>query len=107
MITDSDNRLGRNGADEIKIHPFFEGIEWNKLRNMRPPYIPSVASEISAENFDKFDEEEPFYAGDSKKKGFNGKRIDMNFIGYTYKGDVAEDKQMLLNILKDLDTLTD
>jgi serine/threonine kinase 38 len=106
MITDSDSRLGRNGADEIKVHPFFEGIDWNKLKLMRPPYIPNVASEISAENFDKFDEEEPFYAGD-KKKGFNGKRIDMNFIGYTYKGDVAEDKQMLLNILKDLDTLTD
>lgn len=87
MITDSDNRLGRNGAEEIKAHPFFEGVEWSKLRQMRPPYIPKVSSEISAENFDNFEEEEPFYAGDKQKK--TGKRIDMNFIGYTYKGDVV------------------
>ena len=34
LITDPENRLGRNrGADEIKQHPFFEGVEWgNKLR---------------------------------------------------------------------------
>lgn len=23
MVTDADKRLGRNGADEIKAHPFF------------------------------------------------------------------------------------
>lgn len=74
---------------------------------MTPPYIPNVSSDVSNENFDKFEEEEPFYNNDSKKKGFNGKRIDMNFIGYTYKGDVAEERQMLVNILKDLDTLAD
>lgn len=32
LITDSDNRLGRNGAEEIKNHPFFEGMDWSTLR---------------------------------------------------------------------------
>jgi hypothetical protein len=32
LIADSDIRLGRNGAEEIKSHPFFEGLDWSKLR---------------------------------------------------------------------------
>ena len=38
MITDADNRLGRNGAEEIKSHPFFDGVDWNTLRNLTAPY---------------------------------------------------------------------
>ena len=40
MICDADTRLGRNGAEEIKAHTFFEPINWGELRNMTPPYIP-------------------------------------------------------------------
>jgi serine/threonine kinase 38 len=32
LVTDSDNRLGRNGAEEIKSHPFFEGVDWANIR---------------------------------------------------------------------------
>jgi protein-serine/threonine kinase len=28
MICEPENRLGRNGVDEIKDHPFFEGMDW-------------------------------------------------------------------------------
>jgi hypothetical protein len=42
LIADSSERLGRNGATEIKIHPFFEGINWKKIREKIPPYIPEV-----------------------------------------------------------------
>jgi len=40
LICDSDTRLGRNGCDEIKAHPFFKGTDWDKLRDLTPPYIP-------------------------------------------------------------------
>lgn len=59
MIADSEVRLGRNGADEIKAHPFFNGFDWTNLRKRKAPYIPKVKSDISNENFDHFDEEEP------------------------------------------------
>lgn len=64
LICESDHRLGRNGAEEIKDHPFFKKVnfDWLNVRKQRAPYQPNVSSEISAENFDKFDEEEPFYA---------------------------------------------
>ena len=108
FITDSDNRLGRNGCDEIKNHPFFENFDWSKLRQQQAPYQPNVTSEISTENFDKFDEEEPFFGGNDPKngkKGFGGRKLDMNFIGYTYKADVENEKSMLVNVLKDLDAI--
>ncbi|KAK7262726.1 hypothetical protein RJT34_30306 [Clitoria ternatea] len=35
---DPDNRLGSTtGANEIKQHPFFRGINWPLIRNMSPP----------------------------------------------------------------------
>jgi len=38
MINDSEVRLGRNGADEIKNHPFFEGFDWVNVRKKKAPY---------------------------------------------------------------------
>jgi hypothetical protein len=32
MINDPEIRLGRNGVDEIKNHPFFEGFDWTIVR---------------------------------------------------------------------------
>lgn len=54
LICESDNRLGRNGAEEIKCHPFFDGLDWSSIRKQRAPYQPNVSSEVSAENFDEF-----------------------------------------------------
>lgn len=105
MITSSDQRLGRNGAEEIKNHPFFEGLDWKNLRNMKAPYQPQVSSDISNENFDKFDEEDPFFQDAKKKRG--ERKIDMNFIGFTYKGDVQDEKSKLNSVLKELDSITE
>jgi len=106
LIADPEVRLGRNGAEEIKAHPFFEDVDWENLRSQIAPYQPSVTSEISNENFDHFDEEDPFYPDEERKakaKANGGnRRIDMNFIGYTYKADVEEQRMMLVNVLKDL-----
>ncbi len=32
LIADPKDRLGANGVQEIKAHPFFSGINWSKLR---------------------------------------------------------------------------
>ena len=42
LIADPCERLGVNGVEEIKAHPFFFGIEWNKVRDKRAPFIPDV-----------------------------------------------------------------
>ena len=38
------NRLGLNGPDEVKDHPWFKGFQWEKLLNkeLLAPYVPDV-----------------------------------------------------------------
>jgi serine/threonine kinase 38 len=37
-----DERLGLNGVAEIKVHPFFAGINWKKIREKPTPFKPEV-----------------------------------------------------------------
>ena len=36
------NRLGSNGPDEVKNHPWLEDFPWDKLNDMEydPPFVP-------------------------------------------------------------------
>jgi serine/threonine kinase 38 len=67
LLCDSENRLGANGVDEIKSHPFFEGLDWENIRASKAPYIPELTSDEDCRRFDKFDEEDPFYPVEDKK----------------------------------------
>mmetsp|Transcript_11825 Transcript_11825/g.11878 ORF Transcript_11825/g.11878 Transcript_11825/m.11878 type:complete len:83 (+) Transcript_11825:933-1181(+) len=37
LVCDAGDRLGSRGVDEIKAHPFFNGIDWENMRNTRAP----------------------------------------------------------------------
>lgn len=37
MINNSDKRLGRSGIEEIKVHPFFKGLDWDNIRSKKAP----------------------------------------------------------------------
>lgn len=47
-------RLGSRGAEEIRRHLFFHGLDWNALENRRiqPPFRPSVESAVDTSNVD-------------------------------------------------------
>ena len=32
--------------DEVKCHPFFEGVNWSSLRDGAAPFIPALDSEV-------------------------------------------------------------
>merc|ERR1712226_1216333 len=57
---DRSRRYGnlKNGAGDIKAHPWFRLIDWNAIENkvIRAPYIPKVKSESDTSNFDKYPE---------------------------------------------------
>ena len=57
LLTDRTQRLGRNGADEIRAHPFFKGVDWTSLRrDGAAPFRPRVSSSLDTSNFDQFEE---------------------------------------------------
>lgn len=46
LIIDGDNRLGKNGVEEIKSHPWLAGLDFNQLRSLQAPYLPDNAQAI-------------------------------------------------------------
>ena len=44
FLTEPKKRLGFNGIEEIKNHIFFKGFNWEKIREMKPPFIPELSS---------------------------------------------------------------
>lgn len=55
-MTKPEKRLGKNGAEEIKMHSWFKGVKWNDIKKMKPPFIPEVKDEIDTKYFDDYDE---------------------------------------------------
>ena len=90
LINNSNVRLGKNGVDEIKKHPFFNDIDWDNIKNLKPPFIPQLNSDYDTKYFEIFPEKEPFYPPLNKNK----KRKDIEYIGYTYKENENEENEL-------------
>ncbi|RDB22536.1 Serine/threonine-protein kinase cek1 [Hypsizygus marmoreus] len=52
MTLDPSERLGANGAEEVKAHPFFRGIDWDKVTTTEAAFIPQVTDPESTDYFD-------------------------------------------------------
>ncbi|XP_022242140.1 protein kinase DC2-like [Limulus polyphemus] len=66
LVQDRTKRLGsmKNGADDVKRHRWFKGINWDDVLNRRvkPPIVPKVKSDGDTGNFDDYPE------GDNHKR---------------------------------------
>eukprot|EP00339_Tiarina_fusa_P009355 CAMPEP_0117027070 /NCGR_PEP_ID=MMETSP0472-20121206/19832_1 /TAXON_ID=693140 ORGANISM="Tiarina fusus, Strain LIS" /NCGR_SAMPLE_ID=MMETSP0472 /ASSEMBLY_ACC=CAM_ASM_000603 /LENGTH=469 /DNA_ID=CAMNT_0004734235 /DNA_START=11 /DNA_END=1420 /DNA_ORIENTATION=+ len=87
LLCEQENRIGINGVDEIKAHPFFAGVNWDNLHRQKAPFIPQLKSATDTAYFDDYRMEEEADAGDeyhhpSRKMS----SADIPFIGYTFKG---------------------
>src|SRR5687768_1156158 len=80
-----NERLGKNGAHEIKQHPFFDGVNFDPvtgLRKQEAPYIPKLLHAADTSNFEGIDSD--FHSssnGNSKHHQYdyvNGDRKDYN-----------------------------
>lgn len=82
-----NKRLGANGSQEIKDHPFFRDIDWVKLNNKgyTPPFKPPVTSAFDTNNFDsEFTSEIP---ADSVVTDHLSRSMQKQFEGWTYVGE--------------------
>uniref|UniRef100_A0A0E0J954 non-specific serine/threonine protein kinase n=1 Tax=Oryza nivara TaxID=4536 RepID=A0A0E0J954_ORYNI len=95
LLCNADLRLGTKGAHEIKAHPWFKGLEWEKLYQMEAAFIPEVNDELDTQNFEKFEEIAPMQT--SSKAGPWRKMLsskDTNFLNFTYKNlELSDDPE--------------
>ncbi|XP_041092236.1 myotonin-protein kinase-like isoform X2 [Polyodon spathula] len=56
LVCGRQQRLGRCGFEDFKGHPFFAGINWDKLRHCQPPFQPEVLNSTDTSNFDVVDD---------------------------------------------------
>lgn len=68
-------RLGnlKGGAKDVKSHPWFKDIDWDKLynRELDPPIKPHLSSATDTRNFEQYDDEprrKTMYTSDLQKK---------------------------------------
>lgn len=87
FLTDRTERLGRNGVEEIKKHPFFRNDQWTfeNIRDCVPPVVPELASDDDTSNFEEIEQDENTEENFPASKAFAGNHLP--FIGFTYSGD--------------------
>ncbi|KAI5148563.1 serine/threonine-protein kinase MRCK [Enteropsectra breve] len=44
-------REDRIKIEDVKMHPFFKGIDWMKIKEITPPYIPNIQEKTDISNF--------------------------------------------------------
>ncbi|XP_010540353.1 PREDICTED: probable serine/threonine protein kinase IRE4 isoform X2 [Tarenaya hassleriana] len=44
LVHEPDQRLGANGAAEVKSHPFFQGVDWENLAMQKAAFVPQPES---------------------------------------------------------------
>ncbi|KAG5858968.1 protein kinase domain-containing protein [Encephalitozoon hellem] len=86
LITTKDKRIK---IDDIKGHKFFEGIDWSRLKELRPPFVPEISGDSDTSHFvdTQFDPE---------KRNLGVRGNYMPFVGFTFDpGFVSKFRSMI------------
>lgn len=111
LLSGCDQRLGHNGLHEITSHPWFTGLDWQRLKDIPAPFKPESSAEMCemidllrelpepaasdprypdlvsevTKNFDSFEDDAgAHWAIGSSRAGPHQQR-DNEFIGYTFR----------------------
>eukprot|EP00835_Amoeboradix_gromovi_P000747 NODE_28_length_33831_cov_0.361200.p2 type:complete len:1196 gc:universal NODE_28_length_33831_cov_0.361200:28519-24932(-) len=81
LLLPAEKRLGKNGVDEIKKHPFFRKVDFKNIRVMKPPFVPNLATEDDTSNFPDFEDE---ILGQDLQKSKPQVGFQLPFIGFYF-----------------------
>ena len=73
-----NERSKRFTVDDIKKHPFFDGFDWDNVRNRPAVIVPVVKSDVDTSNFDDFEDKVASAGAALQPEDHEG------FVGYTY-----------------------
>uniref|UniRef100_G1PRX8 Serine/threonine-protein kinase MRCK gamma n=1 Tax=Myotis lucifugus TaxID=59463 RepID=G1PRX8_MYOLU len=84
LLCRQEERLGRGGLDDFRNHPFFEGVDWERLASSTAPYIPELRGPVDTSNFDVDDDtlNHPGTLPPPSHGAFSGHHLP--FVGFTY-----------------------
>ncbi|XP_031799504.1 serine/threonine-protein kinase MRCK gamma [Sarcophilus harrisii] len=84
LLCHQEERLGRGGLDDFRGHPFFEGVDWERLPTSTAPYIPELRGPVDTSNFDVDDDtlNHPGTLPPASHGAFSGHHLP--FVGFTF-----------------------
>ncbi|XP_013416744.1 serine/threonine-protein kinase LATS1 [Lingula anatina] len=87
LCAGADTRLGKNGAEEIKNHPFFSSINFVNMRRQPAPYTPKIRYATDTSNFDEVEPDKLNKSGEGEAEfGYdNGKHPEHAFFEFTFR----------------------
>jgi len=97
LICDPKDRLG---AEQIRIHPFFQGIDFSKLRQVTPPIRPVVTGPTDTSNFDDFGQANARHPMSSARHHIFKDPSLFAFHDYSFRRDLASKKPSVIAALK-------
>ena len=87
FVCNPQKRLGYKSSDEVKNHPFFKGIDFDKVlrKEYKPPFIPKLKDDTDLRYFD-----ENFTKLNIEHEGNNNEeeeKDEFNFEGFSFQQD--------------------
>ena len=97
LVIDPKKRIGYgpNGAENIKKHLFFEGINWDDIWNKKtePPFVPELDDEMDLRYFEKQFTDEPI---ESFTKNMRARETSFEYRNFSFVTNSIKQELMII-----------
>lgn len=97
LVLDPKKRLGSNGVDEIKNHPYLKDVDWANVYEEEASFVPNIDNPEDTDYFDSrgvmlqdFDDDSPKGNGESRTEVEDTGSLDQGSIVTNSNSDVPE-----------------